>query len=129
MGEPARGANGQYISPQVVQLVADVAAGKTATEALKELLNAKIKAVEDTAGAAVATGKEARLTAEKAQETWNVAHNGFQRKLDDQAKEMLSRTEADLRFNSIERLQWIIIGLGALFVIALLAHMTGLVRP
>ncbi len=51
--------------------------------------------------AAFSAQKEAIQKAEAAQNSYNVGHNDLTRKMDSQYQQMLPRTEADNRFNSM----------------------------
>jgi len=76
----------------------------TALAAQEKAVNAALAAQEKAVGAAFEASEKAIVKAENAQTAYNVRSNEFRAALDDQSKSLLSRTEADVRFNQLSDL-------------------------
>lgn len=70
--------------------------------AADKAVSAALAAQEKATAAAFAASKEAILKAEEAQRAYNTSHNDLARKMDEQNKGTMPRTETEARFRGLE---------------------------
>jgi hypothetical protein len=77
-----------------------------AVQALKDAVGAALTAQKETTGQAFAASEKAISKAEASQTAYNERSNEFRGQLDDQAKRLLARAEAETQFNAMsERIE------------------------
>ena len=65
-------------------------------------VEAALVAVKEQTASAFAASKEGIVEAKKGQDAYNATHNDLLRKMDDQNKSTMSRSEIDARFHAVE---------------------------
>ena len=67
----------------------------------KEAVNAALAAAKEAVAAALAAAKEAVIKQEGSQTTYNASHNDLLKKMEQQYRDTLPRTEAEQRFSTL----------------------------